>query len=110
MYWRRASTAARAHDHLEKIEDQARQHAGQFEQDRAHLREHRMQVLYEVLATLPARLREAFVLRELEGQSGEDVAALLGISVGNVAVRASRARARIRAQLKKRGMLAGGES
>ena len=109
MYWRRASTAARAHDSLERIEHQARQHSDQFDIDRAHLQEQRMRVLYEILGTLPVRLREAFVLRELEGQSGEDVAALLGISVGNVAVRASRARARIRIQLKQRGMLDGGE-
>lgn len=108
MHWRRTSTADRAHDHLENLERQAQQHSGNFDLDRAQLQDHRMRVLYDVLATLPGRLREAFVLRELEGLSGEEAAAQLGISPGNVAVRASRARARIRTELKRRGMLVGG--
>lgn len=48
------------------------------------------------LAGLPARLRQAFLLRELEGCSAEDVAERLSVSQGNARVLLHRARLLLR--------------
>ena len=51
------------------------------------------------ILALPERLREVFVLRELEGLSTEEVAAILDLSAGNVKVRLHRARLWLRERL-----------
>lgn len=51
------------------------------------------------LDALPPKLREVYVRRELEGQSGAKVAADLGIEVGAVKTRLHRARAIVRDSL-----------
>ena len=73
--------------------------------DRAHLARERARVVYSILAEMPEHLREAFVLRDLEGLAPSEAAAQLGISPGNLAVRATRARQRLRAELEKLGWL-----
>jgi RNA polymerase sigma-70 factor, ECF subfamily len=55
--------------------------------------------LETVLARMPAEMREAFVLFELEELSAPEVAEVLAIPVGTVASRVRRARDHIRAQL-----------
>ena len=77
--------------------------------DDAHLQSERSRVLYAVLAELPERLREAFLVRELEGLAMKDAATLLGISEGNLAVRVCRARARIHDELRRLGWLPASE-
>jgi RNA polymerase sigma-70 factor (ECF subfamily) len=72
-----------------------------------HLRRRRAEVLLAVLETLPAPLREAFVLCDLQDMPVQAAAAELGVSPGNLRVRATRARARIRAELVRLGWLAG---
>lgn len=71
----------------------------------AHLRQRRAEVLLAVLETLPAPLREAFVLCDLEEVPVQQAATELGVSPGNLRVRATRARARIRAELTRLGWL-----
>jgi len=71
----------------------------------AHLRQRRAEVLLAVLETLPPPLREAFVLCDLEDVPIQQAAAELGISPGNLRVRATRARARIRSELTRLGWL-----
>ena len=71
----------------------------------AHLRQRRAEVLLAVLETLPETLREAFVLCDMQGVSTEEAAATLGVSPGNLRVRATRARAKIRAELVRLGWL-----
>jgi RNA polymerase sigma-70 factor (ECF subfamily) len=71
----------------------------------AHLRQRRAEVLLGVLETLPAPLREAFVLCDLEDTPVQVAAAELGVSPGNLRVRATRARARIRSELVRLGWL-----
>lgn len=102
MHWRRAKTSDRVHDRLRElvIVTSGGIAAGP---DRVHQQDQRARLLYELLATLPENLREAFVLRELEGLPPVEAAAALGISEGNLAVRASRARARIRQDLVRLG-------
>lgn len=55
--------------------------------------------LEEAIAAMPASLREVFVLRELEGLTGEQTAEVLGISHANVKVRLHRARLWLRERL-----------
>lgn len=48
-----------------------------------------------MVATLPESLREAFLLRYLHELPDEEIAGVLGLSVGNVRVRIHRAKARL---------------
>lgn len=75
-----------------------------------HLRRERSRMLYAVLDELPDRWREAFVLREIQGLSTSEAAQVLGISVANLSVRVTRARARIREELVRRGWVGEGAS
>lgn len=63
----------------------------------------RTKVLYRALDTLPVQLREAFVLRDLMGMPPAEAADNLGITKGNLAVRAHRARTQLSAELARRG-------
>lgn len=86
--------------------------AGDHREDPAgsHLRRERSRMLYTVLDDLPERWREAFILREIEGLSTAEAAAVLDITPQNLAVRLNRARARIREELVRRGWAHGGAS
>lgn len=61
-------------------------------------------VLDEEIGRLTDKLRTAFVLCELEGRTAAAVAAHLGCPVGTVLSRLSRARARLRERLTRRGL------
>ncbi len=61
------------------------------------------QLLEQLLEHMPAEMREAFVLFELEELSAPEVGRLLDIPVGTVASRVRRARAFISEQLARRG-------
>ncbi len=77
--------------------------------DRAHLRRARTEALYAVLAGLPDHLREAFVLREIEGLPMQEAAAQAGVTTNNITVRVWRARDAIRRELTRLGWLQGQE-
>jgi RNA polymerase sigma-70 factor (ECF subfamily) len=64
--------------------------------DAALRREEIARVTSEVLAELPEIFRTALVLRELEGLSYQQMAEVLGISIGTVESRLFRARARFK--------------
>jgi RNA polymerase sigma-70 factor (ECF subfamily) len=53
----------------------------------------------EALAALPLRFREAVVLRDLEGLSYQEIAAVLRVRIGTVRSRIARGRARLRSLL-----------
>lgn len=55
----------------------------------------------EAVDALPARYREVIALRELEGLSYDEIASVLGISIGTVESRLHRARARLKQRLEK---------
>lgn len=101
-HWRKHHNRSRALARFEHL-DLARPRAE--DPDGNHLRRERCRVLYEVLDELPPRWREAFVLREIQGLGVAEVAQCLEISGANVAVRVTRARARIREELARRGWL-----
>lgn len=56
-------------------------------------------MLQEAVDALPETLRPVFVLREVEGLSGEETAEVLGLSSGNVRVRLHRAKGILRNRL-----------
>jgi len=102
-HWRSRQSTRTAHARLAGIVEASE--AGPAPPDRVHLQRERSRVLYAVLAELPEPLRDAFTMRELEGRSTEEAASLLAISPGNLAVRITRARARIGAALRALGWL-----
>ncbi len=59
------------------------------------LRRRDRETLQRALAALPVALREVLVLRELEGLSYKNIAEVLGVPIGTVMSRLSRARARL---------------
>jgi RNA polymerase sigma factor (sigma-70 family) len=61
-------------------------------------------VLTEELAKLPLRIQAAVMLCELEGASHEEASHRLGLPVGTLKSRLSRARARLRQRLIRRGL------
>ena len=102
-HWRAQRSAAKAHRRLE--DTQAAEARRAEAPDGRVDRQQRVAALYAALEALPDHLRVAFVLRDLEGLSPEDAAARLGITPGNLAVRACRARERLRGELARRGVL-----
>jgi RNA polymerase sigma-70 factor (ECF subfamily) len=62
----------------------------------ALIREERRQRVIQALEELPPRYREVLVLRYLEQLSNDEIAAVLGIKVGNVMTRHTRALAMLR--------------
>lgn len=103
-HWRARKSTERAHAKLELV------HALAGESDELGATVHRKQrvkALYAAMEALPDQLRVAFVLRDLEGLSPEEAAQRLDITPGNLAVRATRARQRIRKQLVAWGILPG---
>lgn len=102
-HWRSQRSTAKAHARLEVVRSLD---VGGEAPDGAVHHSQRVKALYAALELLPDHLRVAFVLRDLEGLSPEEAAEQVGISTGNLAVRATRARQRIRAQLVEWGVLA----
>jgi RNA polymerase sigma factor (sigma-70 family) len=101
--WRWQRNTRTAHGRMENMQAVEPQADGAPE--RVNLQKTRAKVLYTILEGMPAGLREIFVLRDLQGMPAREIAAQLGISEGNVAVRATRARARVRAELERLGWL-----
>ncbi|MDC0675208.1 RNA polymerase sigma factor [Nannocystis radixulma] len=104
-HWRSRYRGDQAMDRLE-VASAERSAGTDADPEGAHLRQKRAEVLLAVLDTLPAPLREAFVLCDLQEMPVQAAAAELGVSPGNLRVRATRARARIRGELVRLGWLA----
>jgi RNA polymerase sigma factor (sigma-70 family) len=62
-----------------------------------------LEVLDHEINRLPEVFRSAVVLCDVEGRSQQEAAQLLGIPIGTIASRLSRARERLRRQLERRG-------
>lgn len=103
-HWRSRYRGDRARDRLEQMSQDAPIGAD-ADPESGHLRQRRAEVLLAVLEGLPAQLREAFVLCDLQEVPVQQAAAELGVSPGNLRVRATRARAKIREELARLGWL-----
>lgn len=102
-HWRSRSRRDRAY---KKVADgQLRSTASGHDPEHTRLTIARAEALESVLSELPDNLREAFVLVDLREMAPEEAAELLGITRGNLAVRACRARTRVRDLLAERGWL-----
>jgi RNA polymerase sigma-70 factor (ECF subfamily) len=93
-HWRSRSRGDRALDRLELMSRDPVVGAD-VDPEGAHLRQRRAEVLLAVIESLPAPLREAYVLCDLQDLPTQQAATELGVSPGNVRVRATRARAPI---------------
>ena len=73
--------------------------AGALSPDSALLRKEDRQTVWQAVEALPVEYREMVVLRELEGLSYKEIAAVAGIPLGTVMSRLARARQRLQEQL-----------
>jgi RNA polymerase sigma-70 factor (ECF subfamily) len=64
------------------------------------LQRHTVALVRAALEQLPADFREAIVLREIEGLSYKEIAAVVGVPIGTIMSRLARARERLQAILK----------
>lgn len=101
-HWRSQKSRRKAHQKLLRVQE-LQSESAVFQPESAACDLQRTQALYEALSSLPDHLRVAFVLRDIEDVSPELAAEELGISPGNLSVRASRARLRIREYLVAHG-------
>lgn len=104
-HWRGQRRRARAMDGFDRLRQVATKLRETSPED-ALIAERRADLLVAALELLPIPLREAYLLCDVEGLSAAEAAERLGISPGNARVRASRARAKIRAELAELGVLA----
>lgn len=102
-HWRSHSRRARAYERFAQTHPEST--PASHGPEELHVRDARAKVLADALETLPASLREVFVLRDVQGVSVEDTAERLGITPGNVRVRANRARTKLRGELVRLGWL-----
>lgn len=103
-HWRTRQRSEQALDRLEVVINDS-VGPSWADPEHTHLSQRRVAALLTVLDTLPAPLREAFVLCDFEDMPVREAAAQLGISSANLRVRATRARARIRGELIRLGWL-----
>lgn len=68
-------------------------------------RKARARALSHAIEELPSALRETFVLRDVQGLPVDEVAQRLGTTSGNIRVRATRARAKLRSILVEMGAM-----
>lgn len=108
-HWRKRKNAARANERLEMLQ-RLRAPAGNNSEDpdRRFVRKEQSRALYTALEELPHRLREAFILNEIQGLSRAEAAELLDITPNNLAVRVTRARTRLRRLLTAHGWISDG--
>lgn len=69
-------------------------------QDQAMLEDERSQVIGRAIATLPPKYRVPIILRDIEGRSYDEIAAILDLSQGTTKSRISRARGLLKEKLK----------
>jgi RNA polymerase sigma-70 factor, ECF subfamily len=88
----------RTHVSYDEDDQPSSLHTPEEEMDRSELRTD----LEKALATLPASLREAFVMKHVEGRSYEEMAVLLDTTVGALKMRVHRAREALQQLLEDR--------
>lgn len=100
-HWRSSGRQERAYEKLKHVDAQP----SSTDPAKKHLSTQRADALKAALTHLPDTLREAFILVDIQQVPSEQAAERLGITKGNLSVRASRARVKIRQELEKAGWL-----
>lgn len=88
---------------LEDVADLASPSEGAGVRDDAVARDEQRRLVQAALLTLPAREREAIVLRDIEGLTSDEVARILGSSAGTVRSQVSAARLKIKRYVETQG-------
>jgi RNA polymerase sigma-70 factor, ECF subfamily len=83
----------------ERIDDATEIASPQLDPEQAIERWQLVQAVHAAIATLERPLREVLVLRDLEGLSGEETRAVLGLELASMKTRLHRARAKLREAL-----------
>lgn len=104
-HWRKQGRKDRSHERLTVQIESIRDRVSGNDVEGEHLTRRRADVLNAIVADLPEHLREAFVAVDVLALPAAEAAARLGITEGNLRVRATRARARIRERLVELGWL-----
>lgn len=99
-HWRKSARRQRAHARLEVVRDREPDAPDPESQVR---REQEADALAEAVEVLPEKLREAFILADLQELSAAAGAEILGITASNFRVRVFRARERLREMLREEG-------
>jgi len=90
---------SRDHGTDEPFDEEIHQAPAQTEAREAFRQKANSETLQAALDKLPAEYREMIVLHDLEGLAYKEIAAVIGIPIGTVMSRLSRARARLRAEI-----------
>lgn len=98
---RHRGLGARGEDGQKSVngEDQATNAASSSDPEEAVALRQLERALQRAIAQLPAKYREVFLLRDVEGLSAQETAEILGLQVATVKTRLHRARAQVRAFL-----------
>lgn len=75
--------------------------------DQAMAKHETREIVGRAIATLPEEFREAIVMRDMQGLSYEEIAGATGCSEGTVKSRLWRARAKVRDELRREGLICG---
>ncbi len=98
--WYGRVTAGSA-QHTEVYDEMAdTRHSDTLGPERLAVQQQTVEQVQRAVETLPVDFREVIVLRELEGLSYKEIAAIVGVPVGTVMSRLSRARERLLVALK----------
>ena len=103
-WWRRRHRSAQVSldEHL-RLHGDLREAADDVTPDRAFARKETASRLWDAMERLPFDQRTALVLREIEGLRYEEIAFSLGVAVGTVKSRLTRARQALRSELAEMG-------
>jgi RNA polymerase sigma-70 factor (ECF subfamily) len=104
-HWRKQGRKERSHERLIAQLDSVGASTSGADVEGEHLSRRRAAVLGAIVEGLPEHLREAFVAADVLALPTSEAAGRLGITEGNLRVRATRARARIRERLVELGWI-----
>jgi RNA polymerase sigma factor (sigma-70 family) len=96
----RHSRVAKRSAGLPLIEGEDRRPDEALDPEERLLQQHTVALVRDALERLPADFREVILLREIEGLSYKEIAAVVGVPIGTVMSRLARARDRLQTQLK----------
>ena len=83
----------------EPFDEEVHQESAQAEMREAFRQKANAETLQAALEKLPEEYREIIVLHDLEGLAYKEIAAVIGVPIGTVMSRLSRARGRLRAEI-----------